>query len=76
MSSEFPPTKVSVRLDLKLNLGNFSNTTIDIGVEDYVRPGLDGSAREAIERVYELVDTMLSKKIVELKSSLEKEGLI
>ena len=76
MSSEFPPTKVSVRLDLKLNLGNFSNTTIDIGVEDYVRPVLDGSAREAIERVYELVDTMLSKKIVELKSSLEKEGLI
>lgn len=76
MSAEFPPTKVSVRLDLKLNLGNFSNTTIDIGVEDFVRPGLDNNSREAIERVYALVDDMLSRKMVQLRASLEKEGLI
>ena len=76
MSAEFPPTKVSVRLDLKLNLGKFSNTTIDIGVEDFVRPGLDNNSREAIERVYALVDDMLSRKMVQLRASLEKEGLI
>lgn len=76
MSNEFPPTKISVRLDLKLNLGNFSNTTIDIGIEDYVRPSIDANTKEAVDRVYKLVDDVLTKKMLELRSSLEKEGLI
>jgi hypothetical protein len=66
--------KVGVKLDLLINLGNFSNVRTEISIEDYARPGETASA--AVDRVYALVDHKLNEKVTTLRKALEKSGVL
>ena len=66
-------TKVGVRLEFKKNIGNFENVTVSIDIQDWVRPD-DGSAANAIDRVYALVDTKLGEKLQEIDDELRDSG--
>lgn len=62
-------TKVRVELQYTINLGNYENLRINIGVEDFVRPG--ETIDVATDRVYAYVEGKLGSKIREEKAALE-----
>lgn len=61
-------TTVNVGLGYTLNIGNFENIRIDVGVTDEVAKG--ETTDEAIERVYELVGAQLVNKVASAKEDL------
>jgi len=61
-------TTVNVGLGYTLNIGNFENIRIDVGVTDEVAK--DETIDEAIERVYELVGAQLVNKVASAKEDL------
>ena len=61
-------TTVKVGLKFVRNLGNYESLHVDIGVEDYVRPG--ESVDQATERVYKFVESKLKEKVNEITEEL------
>ena len=64
-------TKVSVTLGYTLNLGNFQSLRVDLGVVDNVRN--DENVDEAMNRVYNFVETKVIEKVNEAKAALVEE---
>ena len=64
-------TKVSVTLGYTLNLGNFQSLRVDLGVVDHTRN--DENTKQAMDRVYEFIESELVAKVKEAKESLEVE---
>jgi hypothetical protein len=64
-------TKVSVTLGYTLNLGNFQSLRVDLGVVDHVRDG--ETTNDAMNRVYEFVETKVVEKVQEAKSEITEE---
>jgi hypothetical protein len=62
-------TQVSATLGYTLNLGNFQSLRVDLGLVDFVRE--DESLDNAMQRVYEFVESKVSEKIEEAKKELE-----
>jgi hypothetical protein len=65
----YPETKVKVELSFTRNLGNYESIKINIGVEDFVRPG--ENANTATERVYEFVESKLIEKTREVEAEIK-----
>lgn len=61
--------KVSAHLGFTKNMGNFESLKIDIGFEDDVRP--DESVEDAQERVYDVVEGELLKRLEEVIVEIE-----
>ena len=55
------PTRVSVSLGFKKNIGNYENLDFHFSVSDSARPGETADA--AFERVYAFVETKLLAKV-------------
>ena len=64
-------TKVSVTLGYTLNLGNFQSLRVDLGVIDNVRN--DENTEQAINRVYDFVESKVVEKVNEAKAELVTE---
>ena len=64
-------TKVSVTLGYTLNLGNFQSLRVDLGVVDNVRQ--DENTEQAMNRVYDFVETKVIEKVNEAKAELVTE---
>ena len=64
-------TKVSVTLGYTLNLGNFQSLRVDLGVVDHVREG--ENTNEAMDRVYDYVETKVIEKVQEAKAEITQE---
>ena len=64
-------TKVNVTLGYTLNLGNFQSLRVDLGVVDNVRN--DENVDEAMNRVYNFVETKVIEKVNEAKAALVEE---
>jgi hypothetical protein len=64
-------TKVSVTLGYTLNLGNFQSLRVDLGVVDHVRNG--ETTNEAMDRVYDFVETKVIQKVQEAKEEITEE---
>jgi len=64
-------TKVSVTLGYTLNLGNFQSLRVDLGVVDHVRE--NENTEEAMNRVYDFVETKVIEKVNEAKAELVTE---
>ena len=64
-------TKVSVTLGYTLNLGNFQSLRVDLGVVDNVRN--DENTEQAMNRVYDFVETKVIEKVNEAKAELVTE---
>lgn len=64
-------TKVSATLGYTLNLGNFQSLRVDLGVVDYVRDG--ETTNDAMNRVYEFVETKVVEKVNEAKAEIVEE---
>ena len=64
-------TKVSATLGYTLNLGNFQSLRVDLGVIDYTRDG--ETTNQAMDRVYEFVESKVVEKIQEAKAALVEE---
>jgi methyl coenzyme M reductase subunit D len=62
-------TNVSVTLGYTLNLGNFQSLRIDLGITDFVRNG--ENTDQALDRVYEFVESKVIQKVEEAKKELE-----
>jgi hypothetical protein len=62
-------TQVSVTLGYTMNLGNFQSLRVDLGCIDFVRK--EETTDEAMERVYEFVESKVSQKIEEAKKEIE-----
>jgi len=58
-----PVTEIAVRIKTIVNLGNYENIEAEITVKDRVREGVDSNSAEAIDRVWELVETKLAEKL-------------
>lgn len=63
-------TKVEARLGVTLNLKNFENIRIDVGVQTPRREG--ESMVDAMERVYRFVESELEKRVLETKDEMKK----
>lgn len=63
-------TVVKASLGVTINIGNFSNVRIDVGIEDYAREG--ENVDQAFERVYAFVEKKLEQKITEVNSDMMK----
>lgn len=61
-------TTVSVTLGYTLNLGNFQSMRVDLGCTDFVRDGENHD--EAMNRVYDFVESKVVEKIQEAKKEL------
>jgi hypothetical protein len=61
-------TKINVSLGFTKNLGNFESLRVDIGIQDYVRPG--EKIGEATDRVYAFVEEKLIEKSEEIAEEL------
>lgn len=59
---------MKVGLKFVRNLGNYESIHIDLGVEDYVRN--EESVSQAMERVYEFVESRLIEKVEEIEADL------
>ena len=64
-------TKVSATLGYTLNLGNFQSLRVDLGVVDNVRD--NESTEDAMNRVYNFVETKVVEKVNEAKAALVEE---
>lgn len=64
-------TKVSATLGYTLNLGNFQSLRVDLGVVDNVRN--DETVEQAMNRVYDFVETKVVEKVNEAKAELVAE---
>jgi hypothetical protein len=64
-------TKVSATLGYTLNLGNFQSLRVDLGVVDHVRD--NESTEDAMNRVYNFVETKVVEKVNEAKAALVEE---
>lgn len=64
-------TKVSVTLGYTLNLGNFQSLRVDLGVVDHVRE--NENTEQAMNRVYDFVETKVIEKVNEAKAELVTE---
>jgi len=64
-------TKVSVTLGYTLNLGNFQSLRVDLGVVENVRNG--ENTEEAMNRVYDFVESKVVEKVNEAKAELVAE---
>ena len=64
-------TKVSAPLGYTLNLGNFQSLRVDLGVVDHVRD--NESTEDAMNRVYNFVETKVVEKVNEAKAALVEE---
>lgn len=62
-------SKVRVGLGFTKNMGNFESAKIEIGLEDDVRA--QESTAEAQERIYNLVEAELIKRLEELIAEIE-----
>lgn len=62
-------TVVKVSLGWTANMGNFQSLRVDIGVEDFVRS--DEHVDDAMNRVYNYVESKLIEKLEETKKELE-----
>jgi hypothetical protein len=71
MVEERNETKVSVTLGYTLNLGNFQSLRVDLGVVDHVRNG--ENTNEAMDRVYDFVETKVIEKVQEAKAEITQE---
>lgn len=60
MTEQQPITKVSAKLGVKLNLGDFNSAELTLWIEDRVRPA-DGSTDAALDRLVERLDQKLEK---------------
>lgn len=65
---EITPPKVRVNIKFLVNLGNFSNFEIELGVEDFKKD--TESIDQATERVYGFVESKMLEKVDELKSEM------
>jgi len=64
-------TKVSATLGYTLNLGNFQSLRVDLGVVDHVRD--NENTEDAMNRVYNFVETKVVEKVNEAKAALVEE---
>lgn len=64
-------TKVSATLGYTLNLGNFQSLRVDLGVVDNVRN--DEDVDQAMNRVYDFVESKVIEKVNEAKEALVTE---
>ena len=64
-------TKVSATLGYTLNLGNFQSLRVDLGIVDHVRD--NESTEDAMNRVYNFVETKVVEKVNEAKAALVEE---
>lgn len=64
-------TKVSATLGYTLNLGNFQSLRVDLGVVDNVRN--DENVDQAMNRVYDFVESKVIEKVNEAKEALVTE---
>lgn len=67
------PTRVSVNVGYKMNLGNYENASVNVGVSASAMPG--EKASDAVDRVFTLVENKLMEKLEEMKSDAEEAGL-
>lgn len=61
-------TTVTVNLGYTLNLGNFQSLRVDLGCTDFVRD--DESTDQAMDRVYDFVESKVVSKITDAKKEL------
>ncbi len=61
-------TTVTVNLGYTLNLGNFQSLRVDLGCTDFVRD--DESTDQAMDRVYDFVESKVISKITDAKKEL------
>ena len=61
-------TTVTVNLGYTLNLGNFQSLRVDLGCTDFVRN--DESNEQAMNRVYDFVESQVITKISDAKKEL------
>lgn len=67
------PTRVTVSMGFKRNMGNYESLNINIGL---TASALNGeSSAEALDRVYDFVEKALEQKFVETEEGLKKAGL-
>jgi hypothetical protein len=71
--SDRPVPTVSVSIKIVKNLGNFESIHMEAGCTAPIK--FDESYDDAFERVYDLVERNLSKKIDEAVKEIEKIGL-
>jgi hypothetical protein len=64
-------TTVSVNLGYTLNLGNFQSLRVDLGCTDFVRDS--ESKEDAMNRVYDFVESQVIAKVSEAKKELAEE---
>jgi hypothetical protein len=64
---EAPRIKVGVKF--LMNLGNFENATVEIEIEDSVRPG--EHIDEAFDRIYAKADEQLNKRAKALRADAD-----
>lgn len=63
-------TTVSVSLGYTLNIGNFQSLRVDLGCTDFVRG--DESTDEAMNRVYDFVESKVVEKIESAKREMNE----
>ena len=61
------PARVSVEVEFLMNLGNFENAKVVIGLSDDVRPG--EHVDDTLERLYSKADEELAKRAAALRES-------
>lgn len=68
-TNQTEPTRVSVGLDMKLNMGNYESLGVHVSISDSARPG--ESAQQAFDRVYGFVEKQLIAKVNEARGGTE-----
>lgn len=67
------PTRVSVSVGYKMNMGNYESANVNISVSTSAHPG--EKAGDQVDRVFGLVEAKLVEKFEEMKSELSGAGL-
>ena len=63
------PAKIKVDINFTVNMGNFQNFKIELGIEDWCRDG--EKVGEATDRVYNFVERKMLEKVDSLKAEIE-----
>jgi hypothetical protein len=72
-TTQVEPTRVSVNVGYKMNLGNYENASVNVGISASALPG--EKASDAVDRVFALAEGKLMDKLDEMKKDAEEAGL-
>lgn len=64
------PTRISVRVQARVNIGNYEHVEKEIIVQDYVREGIDKNSGAALDRVHTLAEAKLAEYLDTYKDGI------